>query len=60
MLYFKNTKSNINGKNGVSSLQNRDIFFFKMLTWKVSSLKSNSNSLIKVSYTLSVRVILPV
>ena len=30
MLYFKNTKSNINGKNGVSSLQNRDIFFFKV------------------------------
>ena len=58
MLYFKNTKSNINGINGVSSLQNRDVFFFKMLTWKISSLKSNSNSLIKVSYTLSVRVIL--
>ena len=58
MLYFKNTKSNINGINGVSSLQNRDVFFFKMLSWKISSLKSNSNSLIKVSYTLSVRVIL--
>ena len=36
MLYFKKTKSNINGINGVSSLQNRDIFFFKMLTWKIS------------------------
>ena len=33
---------------------------FSSSKWKISSLKSNSNSLIKVSYTLSVRVILPV
>ena len=58
MLYLKNTKFNINGVNGVSSLQSRDIFFFSRLPWKISSLKSNSNSLIKGSYTLSERLTL--
>ena len=58
MLYFKNTKFNINGVNGVSSLQNRDIFFFRRLPWKIYSLKRNSNSLIKGSYTLSERLTL--
>ena len=43
-----------------SSLHNRDIFFFKMLPWQISSLKSNHNSFIKGGYTLSVRLILPI